>query len=81
MNQIQPQIAAAAGGTAFVVWTDLHPAAVQLHFLLSMALVWAAVTLLVRSRETDSPVRSVAVSAPARPLRPASPRRRTPRSP
>ncbi|MFZ9628976.1 MAG: COX15/CtaA family protein [Ilumatobacteraceae bacterium] len=51
---------------AFVVWTDLHPAAVQLHFVLSMALVWAAVTLLVRSREVDAPVRALAVSRPAR---------------
>lgn len=38
---------------AIVVWADLHPATVQLHFLLSMVLVWAAVLLLVRSREAD----------------------------
>lgn len=38
---------------AVVVWTNLHPATVQLHFLLSMVLVWAAVLLLVRSGEPD----------------------------
>ena len=38
---------------AIVVWADLHPATVQLHFLLSMVLVWAAVLLLARSREVD----------------------------
>jgi cytochrome c oxidase assembly protein subunit 15 len=39
---------------AVVVWTKLHPATVQLHFVLSMVLVWAAVLLLVRSSEPDS---------------------------
>lgn len=39
---------------AVVVWSKLHPATVQLHFVLSMVLVWAAVLLLVRSAETDS---------------------------
>ncbi len=39
---------------AVVVWTELHPAVVQLHFVLSMVLVWAAVLLLVRSNEPDS---------------------------
>ena len=39
---------------AVVVWTKLHPATVQLHFVLSMILVWAAVLLLVRSGEPDS---------------------------
>lgn len=38
---------------AIVVWTELHPAVVQLHFILSMVLVWAAVLLLVRSGEPD----------------------------
>ncbi|MEQ1872168.1 MAG: COX15/CtaA family protein [Ilumatobacteraceae bacterium] len=38
---------------AVVVWTKLHPATVQLHFVLSMVLVWAAVLLLVRSGEPD----------------------------
>lgn len=38
---------------AVVVWTKLHPATVQLHFVLSMVLVWAAVLLLVRSGEAD----------------------------
>ncbi|MBI4884102.1 MAG: heme A synthase [Actinobacteria bacterium] len=41
---------------AVVVWTDLHPATVQLHFVLSMVLVWAAVLLLVRSGEVDGSV-------------------------
>ena len=39
---------------AVVVWTKLYPATVQLHFVLSMVLVWAAVLLLVRSREPDA---------------------------
>ena len=39
---------------AVVVWTNLNPATVQLHFVLSMILVWAAVLLLVRSGEPDS---------------------------
>ena len=39
---------------AVVVWTKLHPAVVQLHFVLSMVLVWAAVVLLVRSAEPDA---------------------------
>lgn len=51
---------------AFVVWTDLHPAAVQLHFILSMVLVWAAVLLLVRSREPDGARREVAVTPAVR---------------
>jgi cytochrome c oxidase assembly protein subunit 15 len=46
---------------AVVVWADLHPATVQLHFLLSMVLVWAAVLLLVRSREVDGGPRVVVV--------------------
>lgn len=53
---------------AVVVWTDLHPAAVQWHFLLSMLLVWAAVLLLVRSREPDALRRRRAVSASTRAL-------------
>ena len=39
---------------AVVVWTKLYPATVQLHFVLSMVLVWAAVLLLVRSGEPDA---------------------------
>lgn len=39
---------------AVVVWADLHPATVQLHFVLSMVLVWAAVALLVRSGWADA---------------------------
>jgi cytochrome c oxidase assembly protein subunit 15 len=38
---------------AVVVWTDLNPIAVQLHFILSMVLVAIAVVLVVRSREPD----------------------------
>jgi heme a synthase len=38
---------------AVVVWTDLNPAAVQLHFVLSMVLVALAVVLVIRSREPD----------------------------
>jgi cytochrome c oxidase assembly protein subunit 15 len=44
---------------ALVVWADLHPATVQLHFVLSMVLVWAAVALLVRSGWDDSSVADV----------------------
>ena len=38
---------------ALVVWSDLHPAAVQLHMLLSMVLIALAVMLVVRSRQPD----------------------------
>jgi cytochrome c oxidase assembly protein subunit 15 len=38
---------------AVVVWTDLNPIAVQLHFVLSMALVAIAVVLVIRSCEPD----------------------------
>ena len=38
---------------AVVVWTDLNPVAVQLHFVLSMVLVAVAVVLVVRSRQPD----------------------------
>lgn len=38
---------------AVVVWSKLHPALVQLHFVLSMGLIWAAVMMLVRSRDPD----------------------------
>lgn len=38
---------------AVVVWTDLNPIAVQLHFILSMVLVALAVVLVIRSREPD----------------------------
>jgi cytochrome c oxidase assembly protein subunit 15 len=38
---------------AVVVWTNLNPVAVQLHFVLSMALVAVAVVLVIRSREPD----------------------------
>lgn len=46
---------------AIVVWADLHPATVQLHFVLSMVLVWAAVMMLVRSGEPDGGARVAAV--------------------
>ncbi|MEP7201214.1 MAG: COX15/CtaA family protein [Ilumatobacteraceae bacterium] len=39
---------------AVVVWSDLNPAAVQLHFILSMVLVALAVVLVIRSREPDN---------------------------
>ena len=38
---------------AIVVWTNLNPIAVQLHFVLSMVLVALAVVLVIRSREPD----------------------------
>lgn len=38
---------------AIVVWSKLHPAMVQMHFVLSMVLVWAAVMMLVRSGEPE----------------------------
>ena len=47
---------------AVVIWTDLNPVAVQMHFVLSMALVATAVLLVVRSRQPDD-VRRVAVVA------------------
>ena len=46
---------------AVVVWSKLNPALVQVHFVLSMVLVWAAVMMLVRSREPDSGRRISAV--------------------
>lgn len=46
---------------AIVVWTKLHPAMVQMHFLLSMVLVWAAVTMLLRSGDPDRGKRVSAV--------------------
>jgi heme a synthase len=46
---------------AIVVWSKLHPATVQLHFVLSMVLIWAAVIMLVRSRQPDTGRRSAAV--------------------
>ncbi len=46
---------------AVVVWTDLHPATVQLHFVLSMVLVGLAVVMLVRSQEPDGGERMPAV--------------------
>lgn len=51
---------------AIVVLADLHPATVQLHFVLSMVLVWAAVTMLWRSGEPDEGVRVDAVDVSIR---------------
>lgn len=49
---------------AVVIWTDLNPFAVQMHYVLSMVLVAAAVMLVVRSREPDAARRAAVVSAP-----------------
>jgi cytochrome c oxidase assembly protein subunit 15 len=46
---------------AIVVWANLHPATVQLHFVLSMVLVWAAVMMLARSAEPDGGERVASV--------------------
>lgn len=46
---------------AIVVWTDLNPVAVQLHFALSMVLVAVAVVLVIRSRQPDGAKRISAV--------------------
>jgi cytochrome c oxidase assembly protein subunit 15 len=46
---------------AVVVWTDLHPATVQLHFVLSMVLVGLAVVMFLRSGEPDGGRRIAAV--------------------
>ena len=46
---------------AIVVWTDLNPVAVQLHFVLSMVLVAIAVVLVIRSSEPDGAKRVSAV--------------------
>ena len=47
---------------AFVVWTELHPAAVQMHFVLSMVLIAFAVLLLVRSGQPDDGRRIMSVA-------------------
>ena len=46
---------------AIVVWTDLNPVAVQLHFVLSMVLVAIAVVLVIRSCEPDDAERVTVV--------------------
>ena len=51
---------------AIVVLADLHPATVQLHFVLSMVLVWTAVTMLWRSGEPDEGSRVLAVEPSVR---------------
>lgn len=45
---------------AVVVKTELVPAAVSAHFLVSMALVWMAVVLHLRAGQPDEPARPVA---------------------
>jgi cytochrome c oxidase assembly protein subunit 15 len=47
---------------AVVIYTDLHPAAVQQHFLLSMALLAAALTLHRRAKLADGDRRRLVVS-------------------
>ena len=47
---------------AIVVWTNLNPVAVQLHFVLSMVLVAVAVVLMLRSRQPDDVDRVAAVA-------------------
>ena len=51
---------------AVVVWTHLHPAAVQQHFLLSMVILAAALTLHRRAAMADDEVRVLRVSEPIR---------------
>ena len=46
---------------AIVVWTHLHPATVQLHFVLSMVLIALAVVMFLRSGEPDGGKRMLAV--------------------
>ena len=46
---------------AIVVWTNLNPIAVQMHFVLSMVLVAIAVLLVIRSRQPDDADRVAAV--------------------
>jgi heme a synthase len=46
---------------AIVVWTHLHPATVQLHFVLSMVLVALAVVMLIRSSDPDGGRRILSV--------------------
>lgn len=54
---------------AVVVWTDLHPAAVQLHFVLSMVLIALAVVMLVRASEPDGERRPAVVPRTMRRVR------------
>lgn len=51
---------------AVVVWTHLHPAAVQQHFLLSMVILAAALTLHRRAAMADDEVRVLQVAASTR---------------
>lgn len=51
---------------AVVVWTHLHPAAVQQHFLLSMVILAAALTLHRRAAMADDETRVLQVSASTR---------------
>nr|WP_245974673.1 COX15/CtaA family protein [Thermomonospora umbrina] len=55
---VQPiGVLAQAGWGGVTVLTDLHPAVVASHFMLSPVLIIAAVALYVRSGEGDEPVR------------------------
>ncbi|MEV0399358.1 COX15/CtaA family protein [Actinoallomurus sp. NPDC050550] len=57
---IQPfSVVAQAIVGGIVVLTDLHPVAVTVHFLLSPAILAAAVVLWVRTDEGDEPARSL----------------------
>ena len=51
---------------AIVVWTKVNPVAVQFHMVLSLVLIWAAVVMIVRSRQADTGVRSLSVAAAVR---------------
>jgi heme a synthase len=53
---------------AVVVWTHLHPVAVQQHFILSMVILAAAMTLHRRAAMADDEVRRPQVSEPTRKL-------------
>jgi cytochrome c oxidase assembly protein subunit 15 len=50
-------VVAQAGWGGVTVLTDLHPAAVAVHYLLSIAIIAAAVALYVRTGEGDEPAR------------------------
>ena len=51
---------------AIVVWTKVNPVAVQFHMVLSLVLIWAAVVMIVRSRQVDTGARSLSVAAAVR---------------
>ena len=51
---------------AVVVWTKVNPFVVQLHMVLSLVLIWAAVVMIMRSRQADTGVRTVSVAVAVR---------------